>query len=112
MKIIYLFGLILVLSCNQRKSDNITSNENTFTRNTDLNLDSTSSEMKRSIIGGSIGVVSIKDNITEKDTIKLFDKDGKLWYKFSFFYDDSDGKFDYPNETFEPLSFHPDNFLY
>lgn len=111
MKFIYLFGLISVLSCNQKKSDNKTSNESPFTRNTELNVDSTSSEMKRSIIGGSIGVVSVTDNITEKDTIRLFDKDGKLWYKFSFFYDDSNGKFDYPNENFDPLSFHPDNFL-
>jgi len=111
MKVIYIFGLMLIMSCNHGKSDKTTPDKSTVKRNTHLNVDSTSSELTKSTIDGSIGVVSVTDNITDKDTIKLFNKDGELWYKFSFFYDDSDGKFDYPKDNFKPLAFHPDNFL-
>lgn len=111
MKSIYLFGLILIMSCHQGKSNKSKSHQSTIGKSIQRKVDSVGSLMNKSIIEGSIGVVSVVDNITEQDTIRFFDKEGSLWYKFSFFYDDSDGKFDYPNDNFKPLAFHPDNFL-
>jgi hypothetical protein len=111
MKSVYVFSLVLVLSCHQGKSDKTASQKNTFEKSIEPKVNHVNSELVGSIVDGSIGIVSVTDNITEKDTIKLFNKDGSLWYEFSFFYDDSDGKFDYPNDDFKPLAFHPDNFL-
>ena len=111
MKSIYLFGLILIMSCHQGKSNKSKFHQSTVGKSIQTKVDSVGSLMNKSIIEGSIGVVSVVDNITEQDTIRFFDKEGSLWYEFSFFYDDSDGKFDYPNDNFKPLAFHPDNFL-
>jgi len=46
-----------------------------------------------------------------KDFIRFYNDDGTLWYEFTFYYDDSDGKFEYENENFAPFAFHPDYFL-
>ncbi|OFY63020.1 MAG: hypothetical protein A3H98_10685 [Bacteroidetes bacterium RIFCSPLOWO2_02_FULL_36_8] len=62
-------------------------------------------------IGDSIGLIVLKDNYCEKDTIKIYNEDGSLWYKFTYYYDDSDGKFDYPNDEFQPRGFKPDYFV-
>jgi len=61
------------------------------------------------LVDGSIGVVVLGD-YTERDTVKLYNDDGSLWYRFTYYYDDSDGKWDYPNEEFRPRAFHPDYF--
>ena len=63
------------------------------------------------LVDGSIGVVVLGDGYTRTDTIKLYNADGSLWYRFTYYYDDSDGKFDYPNDDFRPLGFGPDDFL-
>lgn len=73
--------------------------------------ESTNQVSANDTINGAIGVVVVNDNITDRDTIRLFDKTGSLWYKFSFFYDEDNGRFNHPNEEFSPLSFHPDYFL-
>jgi hypothetical protein len=62
-------------------------------------------------IGNIIGIIVVNKSYTKKDTIKLYNDNGSLWYKFSFYYDDSDGKFDYPNEEFLPQGFNPDYFV-
>jgi hypothetical protein len=62
-------------------------------------------------IGNIIGIIVVNKSYTKKDTIKLFNDNGTLWYKFTFYYDDSDGKFDYPNEDFLPMGFNPDYFV-
>lgn len=62
-------------------------------------------------IGNSTGIIVLKDNYNKKDTVKIYNDDGSLWYKFTYYYDDSDGKFDYPNDEFRPYAFHPDNFV-
>lgn len=46
-----------------------------------------------------------------KDFIRFYNDDGTLWYEFTFYYDDSDGKFEYENENFAPFAFHQDYFL-
>lgn len=65
----------------------------------------------RTETGNTRGVVVLNDNYSETDTVKLYNEDGSLWYKFTYFYDDSDGEFDYPNDEFQPYAFHPDNFI-
>jgi len=44
------------------------------------------------------------------DFIRFYNADGSLWYEFTFYYDDSDGKYEYENDNFRPFSFHPDYF--
>ena len=57
------------------------------------------------------GVLSLNDNYSKpNDTIFLKNNDGSIWHKFSFYYDDSDGKYDFENEKFKPYSFNPDYF--
>lgn len=62
-------------------------------------------------INNSVGVITLTDKYTQQDTVKIYNEDGSIWYKFSYFYDDSDGEFDFYNKNFSPLAFHPDYFL-
>ena len=61
-------------------------------------------------MASALGVLVVKD-YGKRDTVRVLNEDGSLWYKFTFYYDDSDGKWDYPNPDFIPRAFHPDNFL-
>lgn len=63
------------------------------------------------LLEGAIGILVIEDNYTEGDTVLLQNEDGSTWYKFTFFYDDTDGKFEYKNNDFFPFAFNPDHFL-
>lgn len=114
MKSVFLFVLVLVMACHQGKSDkNIGHKNNEPQRNavSSKKISNSKQQSDNNLIDGTVGVISVTENLTEKDTIRLFNEDGSLWYKFSFFYDDSDGKFDFPNDKFKPLAFHPDYFL-
>lgn len=62
-------------------------------------------------IENAIGLVSLVKEISENDTIRIYNQDQSEWYKFSFFYDDTDGKYDFYNPNFSPYAFNPDNFL-
>ncbi len=62
-------------------------------------------------IENSIGLVGLIEDISEKDTIRIYNKDKSLWHKFTFYYDDSDGKYEFHKPEFSPYAFHPDNFL-
>src|SRR5690606_19384558 len=53
----------------------------------------------------------LKENFNSKDTFKILNNDGSIWYKFSFNYDDSDGEYDFYNSNFEPFAFHQDYYL-
>ncbi len=57
------------------------------------------------------GLVALSDKYSKNDFVRFYNEDGSLWYEFTFYYDDSDGKFEYANENFNPFAFHPDNFL-
>lgn len=60
----------------------------------------------------SIGVIRLNEKGYDKDKfIHIYNQDGSLWYQFSFYYDDSDSKFEYANENFKPYAFHPDYFV-
>jgi uncharacterized protein YcfL len=43
--------------------------------------------------------------------LNIYNEDGSLWYKFTFYFDDSNGKFPYTNNDFKPFAFQPDYFL-
>lgn len=61
-------------------------------------------------IENTLGVV-VLNKFVKGDFVRFYNSDGSLWYEFSYFYDDSDGKFDYPNDEFRPFAFHVDYFL-
>jgi hypothetical protein len=61
-------------------------------------------------IRNTIGVV-VLNNYSKKDMVRLYNADGSLWYEFTYYYDDSDGKFEYANDDFKPFAFHQDHFL-
>src|SRR5829696_6386999 len=64
-----------------------------------------------SATGNSLGLIVLSKSYGNKDFIHIYNKDGSLWHKFTFYYDDSDGKFEYANDTFRPFAFHPDYFV-
>jgi hypothetical protein len=57
------------------------------------------------------GLIVLSDRYGKKDFIRLYNEDGSLWYEFTYYYDDSDGKFEYENQDFLPFAFHPDYFI-
>jgi hypothetical protein len=56
------------------------------------------------------GLIVLSDQYGKNDFIRFYNEDGSLWYEFTFYYDDSDGKFEYKNENFQPFAFHQDYF--
>ena len=54
-----------------------------------------------------MGIITInEDNYNKEDgLIKLLNDDGSTWHSFTFYYDDSDGKWDFPNESFNEVFF-------
>ena len=64
-------------------------------------------------IKNTIGVITLNEERRaneNKDIIQIYNRDGSLWYEFSF-YDDSDRKFGGSNLDFRPFAFHQDYFL-
>jgi len=64
-----------------------------------------------SATANSLGLIVLSKSYSNKNFIHIYNEDGSLWHKFSFYYDDSAGKFEYANESFRPFAFHPDYFL-
>lgn len=56
------------------------------------------------------GVV-VLNRYSKGDFVRFYNADGSLWYEFSYFYDDRNGKFEYANAEFRPFAFHQDHFL-
>ncbi|MEQ8574081.1 hypothetical protein [Fulvivirga sp.] len=71
------------------------------------------SDIPKFDMSNTLGVLSLssKIEIIEDDTVRLLNEDGSLWFKFTFYYDDSDGEYDYFKEEFSPFAFHPDYSL-
>lgn len=66
----------------------------------------------KTFIGNTKGLLVLNSQRPDrKDFIRFYNDDGTLWYEFTFYYDDSDGKFEYENEDFAPFAFHQDYFL-
>lgn len=70
-----------------------------------------STHLTKTSIKDSKGLLVLSSKYRKGDLIRLYNDDGSLWYGFSFYYDDSDGKFEYANEDFAPFAFHQDHFL-
>ncbi len=70
-------------------------------------------------IKNSLGVITLSDDYPsddedaedKRDYVKIYNKDESLWYEFTYYYDDSDGKFEFQNDNFRPFAFHSDYFL-
>lgn len=68
-------------------------------------------KIEEKFLDGTKGLLVLSDNYEKPiDFIRFYNKDGSLWYEFTFYYDDSDGKFEYENDDFRPFSFHSDYF--
>ena len=72
---------------------------------------STSVEVEFPVIENTIGLIVLSDNYDKGDFVKIYNEDGSLWHKFTHYYDDSDGEFEYANDNFRPFAFHPDYFV-
>ncbi|MBS1808631.1 MAG: hypothetical protein JST84_10610 [Acidobacteria bacterium] len=59
----------------------------------------------------TLGVIVRSKHYGEHDFIKIYNADGSLWYKFTFYDDDKNGRFPYQNDSFRPFTFHPSYFL-
>ena len=62
-------------------------------------------------IGNTLGVIALSKDYGKRDFVQIYNPDGSLWYKFTYYYDDKDGQFPYQNKEFHPFAFHPDYFL-
>ena len=62
------------------------------------------------VIKNTKGVV-VLGQYQKSDFVRFYNRDGTLWYEFSYFYDDANGKFEYANHDFRPFAFHQDHFL-
>lgn len=94
MKSIYLFGLVLLITCNQGKQDNITSQNNSVGERTETKVGSSSLQTAKSIIDGTIGVLTYNTEISQSVNVVFFNDNGTVW----------DGL----ENDFEPFSWHPD----
>ncbi|CAN5276129.1 hypothetical protein BH10ACI1_BH10ACI1_21080 [soil metagenome] len=78
---------------------------------TELTNKKNESDVKQVVISikGIKGLIVLSDKYEKSDEfIRFYNEDGSLWYQFSFFYDDRDGKFEYENNNFNPFAFNPD----
>lgn len=57
------------------------------------------------------GLIVLSDRYRKNEFVRFYNDDGSLWYEFTFYYDDKDGKFEYENDNFAPFAFHQDYFL-
>ncbi|MEZ5306401.1 MAG: hypothetical protein R2684_04565 [Pyrinomonadaceae bacterium] len=73
-------------------------------------IESTVSESPfRKRVDTSFGIVTLGPNYSEADSmIDIENEDGSRWHQFSFYYDDSDGKYDFAREDFHPYHLDPD----
>ena len=62
-------------------------------------------------IGNTVGLIVLNKNYGKEDFVHFYNGDGSLWYRFTFYYDESDGKFEYANDDFSPFAFHADYFV-
>lgn len=72
--------------------------------------DSEGIRRKANSIRNTIGVIVLNEQ-KDGDFIHIYNEDGSLWYKFTFYNDDRNGKFSYVNDDFRPFEFHLDYFV-
>ncbi|MBK8810726.1 MAG: hypothetical protein IPN69_08350 [Acidobacteria bacterium] len=64
----------------------------------------------KSSIKDTKGLIVLSNKYGKNDFVRFYNDDGSLWYEFTFYYDDSDGKFEYEKRRIRPFSFHQDYF--
>ena len=107
-KKLFLLPIVLVLSC----SSTIKTNLNTQIPMQVVNAENSTIQSTSINVEKTFGIITLSSNVpfSKKDTIRLFNQNGSTWFKFSFYYDDSDGKYDFMNDEFKPYAFNPDYF--
>ncbi|MBK8812482.1 MAG: hypothetical protein IPN69_17370 [Acidobacteria bacterium] len=78
---------------------------------TNAQSESQTVQADKSSIKDTKGLIVLSNKYGKNDFVRFYNDDGSLWYEFTFYYDDSDGKFEYENEEFGPFSFHQDYFV-
>jgi hypothetical protein len=128
MKGMTIICLVLTLLTSQACSTEIANNQaltlnsqetsrNKERREVNENLVDTSAQKEQTVqadktsIKDTRGLIVLSDHYDKNDFVRFYNEDGSLWYEFTFYYDDSDGKFEHENENFKPFAFHPDYFL-
>lgn len=96
--------VLLNVNQNTQKSEETTPNAN-------IQTEKHSNKITETDIKNSLGLIVLSENYGENDFIRIYNQDGSLWYRFTYYYDGSDGKFEYYNEEFVVFSFHPDYFI-
>ena len=72
----------------------------------------TSVQQEFDTIRNTIGLIVLNEQgYGKEDFIHFYNEDGSLWYKFTYYYDESDGKFEYANDDFRPFAFKVDYFV-
>ncbi|MBS1795884.1 MAG: hypothetical protein JSS81_18665 [Acidobacteria bacterium] len=128
MKRMAIICLVLILLTSQACSTEVANtqvltlngqqtNRNSERREVNENLTETNADKEQQVvqtdktsIKGTKGLIVLSDRYRKNEFVRFYNEDESLWYEFTFFYDDSDGKFDYENENFLPFAFHPDYF--
>jgi hypothetical protein len=129
MKRITIICLVLILltsaACSTEVADTkiLTPNNHETNRNkdrrevnenlaeTNIRKEQETVQTDKTLIKNTKGLIVLSERYSKNDFVRFYNEDGSLWYEFTFYYDDSDGKFEYENENFEPFAFHPDHFL-
>ena len=67
-------------------------------------------ERFRTSIDGIGGVVTLSKYFDEKDKVRIYERNGRVWYQFTYL-DEAFEELEGLNTDFLPLAFHPDYFL-
>ena len=106
------FCLVLIFLTSQVCFTEVAGNQVLTTNNREINQNKKNQEVNRVIrVKETKGLIILSDRHSKNDFVCFYNKDGSLWYEFTFYYDDKDGKFEYENKNFDPFAFHPDYFL-
>ncbi|MEO8648323.1 MAG: hypothetical protein ABI539_04075 [Acidobacteriota bacterium] len=92
-----------------RNTERLEVNENVIKTSTQNDLQTVQAD--KTSIKNTKGLIVLSDKYGKNDFVRFYNEDGSLWYEFTYYYDDSDGKFEYENANFEPFAFHPDYFV-
>lgn len=110
MNIVTITGFVLILTV-FRSCSAETANQNSMPSISPVKTELQDNHLGDKSFKNTIGLIVLSENFGKDDFVRFYNADGTLWYKFTYSYDDRDGKFEYENENFEPFSFHPDYFV-
>jgi hypothetical protein len=77
-----------------------------------LSVAAYSGSTERNSLKNTIGVITLNERSNNKTRrLQFFNEDGSLWYEFSFYDDDGNGRFAQAKMEFQPFAFHRDYFV-